>query len=110
MVLLNRLLVDCRLGPVLLNRTDIFGGAYTADELVAEIRKGLDAFQARVAAAHPPAKKAPEKSAEKPPDTPPKVVLPPEASATPESAAKVLATLSTGPPSGGASASVSRTD
>lgn len=53
MVLLDRLLVDAGFAPVIMQRTDIFGGAYTADELVAAIEVGLQAFQAAIAAAHP---------------------------------------------------------
>lgn len=52
MVLLNRLLVDCGFSPVLMNRTDIFGGAYSEKELVAAIEVGFAAFAAQVRLAH----------------------------------------------------------
>ena len=41
MVLLNRLLVDCGFPPVLMNRTDIFGGAFSEKELVRRDRGRL---------------------------------------------------------------------
>jgi hypothetical protein len=52
MVLLNRLLVDAGFTPVLMNRTDIFGGAYSADELATAIQRGIVAFAAEVQWAH----------------------------------------------------------
>ncbi len=52
MVLLNRLLVDCGFPPVLMNRTDIFGGAFSEKELVAAIETGFRAFRTHVQLAH----------------------------------------------------------
>jgi len=52
MVLLNRLLRDCDFSPVLMNRTDIFGGAFSETELVAAIEDGFRAFRAQVQLAH----------------------------------------------------------
>lgn len=52
MVLLNRLLVDCGFSPVLMNRTDIFGGAFSEKELVAAIEVGFQAFATQVRLAH----------------------------------------------------------
>jgi hypothetical protein len=52
MVLLNRLLTDAGFSPVLMNRTDIFGGAYSADELAAALETGITAFALRVQLAH----------------------------------------------------------
>jgi len=53
MVLLNRLMIDAGFHPVIMQRTDIFGGECSADELVEAIRIGLEAFQREVAMAHP---------------------------------------------------------
>jgi len=44
MLLLNRLLVDCGFSPVVMERTDIFGGGWSADELVLAIEAGLMRF------------------------------------------------------------------
>ena len=52
MVLLNRLLIDCGFSPVLMNRTDIFGGAFSEKELVAALEVGFQAFAIEVGLAH----------------------------------------------------------
>ncbi|MEO7260053.1 MAG: hypothetical protein ABI047_02130 [Jatrophihabitantaceae bacterium] len=53
MVLLNRLLVDCGFSPVLMERTDIFGGAFSEIELVAAIELGFRKFAHEVNLAPP---------------------------------------------------------
>jgi hypothetical protein len=52
MVLLNRLLIDRGFSPVMMHRTDIFGGAYSGRELVTEIENGLRTFADEVDKAH----------------------------------------------------------
>jgi hypothetical protein len=52
MVLLDRLLVDAGFSPVIMDKTDIFGGNSSVDELVAAIRTGLNAFALAVGLAH----------------------------------------------------------
>jgi hypothetical protein len=52
MVLLNRLLIDCGFTPVLMNRTDIFGGAFSEIELVRALEVGFKSFAQEVNLAH----------------------------------------------------------
>lgn len=52
MVLLNRLLIDCGFSPVLMDRTDIFGGAFSEIELVRALELGFKKFAREVNLAH----------------------------------------------------------
>jgi len=54
MLLLNRLLVDAGFSPVIMQRTEIFGGSFTADQLANSIEEGMRRFGNEVTAAQPP--------------------------------------------------------